>query len=51
MLDAAQTFEAEMARRRSVRDFSPEPVPVEIIEAAIRTAASAPSGAWSLTRS
>ncbi|WP_345510841.1 nitroreductase family protein [Phytohabitans houttuyneae] len=34
-----------MARRRSVRDFSPEPIPHGVLEAAIRAAASAPSGA------
>lgn len=32
-------------RRRSVRDFSAEPVARELIELAIRTAATAPSGA------
>jgi nitroreductase len=31
--------------RRTVRDFSPEPVPVELIRNAVRAAASAPSGA------
>ena len=34
-----------MATRRTVRDFSPEPVPYGLIEQAIRTAATAPSGA------
>lgn len=34
-----------MERRRTVRDFSDEPVPIEIIETAIRTAGTAPSGA------
>jgi nitroreductase len=34
-----------MRRRRTVREFSPEPVPVEVLELAIRTAGSAPSGA------
>lgn len=34
-----------MERRRSVRMFSDEPVPRSLIEAAIRTASSAPSGA------
>ncbi len=34
-----------MNRRRSVRDFSDEPVPRELIETAIRTASTAPSGA------
>lgn len=36
---------AEMRTRRSVRDFSTEPVPRYLIEAAIATAAAAPSGA------
>ncbi len=34
-----------MAARRSVRDFSPEPVPRELIELAVATANTAPSGA------
>lgn len=34
-----------MRARRSVRDFSPAPVPFEIIEHAVRTAGTAPSGA------
>ncbi len=34
-----------MDRRRSVREFSDEPVPRELIETAIRTASTAPSGA------
>jgi nitroreductase len=34
-----------MNERRSVRDFSSEPVPRELIETAIRTAGTAPSGA------
>ena len=38
-------FAAWMGRRRTVRHFSPEPVPREIIDAAIEVAASAPSGA------
>jgi iodotyrosine deiodinase len=41
----ARTFRAEMATRRSVRHFSPEPVPAGIIDDCIATAASAPSGA------
>jgi nitroreductase len=41
----AEAFRALMARRRTVRDFSDRPVPREIVEAAVRTAASAPSGA------
>jgi nitroreductase len=38
-------FASSMARRRSVRHFSSEPVPRELIELAIRAAAAAPSGA------
>lgn len=34
-----------MSLRRSVRDFSPEPVPRVLIEKAIQTASTAPSGA------
>lgn len=45
MLAVANTFADTMATRRSVRDFSPEPVPLKVIEAAIRAAATAPSGA------
>jgi nitroreductase len=41
----AEGFFEEMRRRRSVRDFSPRPVPREVIEACLRTAGSAPSGA------
>ncbi len=36
---------AELARRRTTRDFSDEPVPRELIELAIRSAGTAPSGA------
>lgn len=38
-------FFAEMDRRRSVRMLSDEPVPLQLIETAIRTASTAPSGA------
>jgi nitroreductase len=41
----AQAFAARLKQRRTCRDFSPEPVPREIIEAAIAAAGSAPSGA------
>jgi nitroreductase len=34
-----------MDRRRTVRDFSPEPVPFDLIERAIHAAGTAPSGA------
>lgn len=45
MRTRAEEFQSEMARRRSVRMLSDEPVPLDIIEAAIRTASTAPSGA------
>lgn len=38
-------FHAEIRRRRSVRDFSPRPVPRDIIEQALLAAGTAPSGA------
>ncbi|HLL52644.1 MAG TPA: nitroreductase family protein [Myxococcaceae bacterium] len=44
-LARAQAFRADMARRRSVRDFSTEPIPEGVLEEAIACAASAPSGA------
>ena len=43
--DRAITFHAEMHRRRTVRDFSAEPVPRDVIESCLRTAGCAPSGA------
>lgn len=45
MLERARAFFREMDRRRSVRDFSDRPVPRELVEMAIRTASTAPSGA------
>jgi len=45
MLARARNFHAEMERRRTVREFSSEPVPRELLELAIRTASTAPSGA------
>jgi nitroreductase len=41
----ARAFHDEMQQRRTTRHFSPEPVPRDLIEWAIRTAGSAPSGA------
>ncbi len=35
----------ELERRRSVRHFSPEPVPLEVLDDCIRAAGTAPSGA------
>jgi iodotyrosine deiodinase len=44
-LERARAFHEEMSRRRTTRHFSTEPVPRELIELAIRTAGTAPSGA------
>ncbi|NJL93008.1 MAG: nitroreductase family protein [Anaerolineae bacterium] len=44
-LARSREFLAQMQTRRSVRDFSREPVPYELIENAIATAGRAPSGA------
>ena len=44
-LQRSRQFRDRMLTRRTVRDFSPQPVPFELIENAIRAAASAPSGA------
>lgn len=45
MIAASRTFYLEMKRRRSVREFSPRPVPDEVIANAILAAGTAPSGA------
>lgn len=45
MLARARTFESELQRRRTIRQFSDRPVAREIIEACVRAAGSAPSGA------
>ncbi|MDE2645663.1 MAG: nitroreductase family protein [Bacteroidota bacterium] len=45
MLARAKQFRALMQQRRSVRTFSSRPVPRELIEQAILTAGTAPSGA------
>lgn len=34
-----------MARRRTIREFSPDPIPKEVLENAVRAAGTAPSGA------
>jgi nitroreductase len=41
----AHSFYDLLRTRRTVRDFSPEPVPFHLVETAIKTASSAPSGA------
>ena len=45
MQQRAHDFREELATRRSVRDFSSDPIPAGVLEDAIATAASAPSGA------
>ena len=45
MQAGARAFHVTMQSRRTVRDFSPRPVPREIIETALRTAGTAPNGA------
>jgi iodotyrosine deiodinase len=44
-LSRSEEFLARMRTRRTVRDFSTQPVPFELIRNAIATAATAPSGA------
>ena len=45
MLERANSFAAELARRRTTRHFSSRSVNREVIEACLRAAGSAPSGA------
>ena len=45
MLSRAESFLDNCKRRHSIRSFSDRPVPKEIIEACIKTAGTAPSGA------
>ena len=45
MIAAARHFLETLSKRRSVRDFSPDPIPDEIVSIAIEAAAAAPSGA------
>ena len=45
MQERAAAFKATMVRRRTVRDFSDEPVPREVIEDALLAAGTAPNGA------
>lgn len=45
MLRRAREFHADIARRRTVRDFDSRPVPRELIEHCLRAAGTAPSGA------
>ncbi len=45
MLERARAFHREMDQRRTTRHFATDPVPRELIELAILTAGTAPSGA------
>lgn len=44
-LEASQKFYEQMDQRRSVREFSDQPVDIKVIENIIKTASTAPSGA------
>ena len=45
MRERLHEFYADVNRRRTVRNFSPRPVPRDIIEVALKAAGTAPSGA------
>lgn len=45
MQERAAAFYQQLRRRRSVRDYSPRPVPMDVIENCLRSAGVAPSGA------
>jgi nitroreductase len=45
MIKRAQYFYTKMNERRSVRDFSNQSIPLEVIENIVKTASTAPSGA------
>jgi len=45
MLERARDFRADVDARRSVRDFSTDPVPRAVIDECLRAAGCAPSGA------
>lgn len=45
MVERARAFKTDLARRRTVRQFSARPVPRGVIEDCLLTAGSAPSGA------
>ena len=45
MKERMEEFHALMTKRRTIRDFADKPVPQSLIETAIRTAGTAPSGA------
>jgi nitroreductase len=45
MRERGAAFHAELRRRRTVRDYSPRPVPRDVIETCLLAAGTAPSGA------
>lgn len=45
MAERAAAFYRDLNRRRTVREFSPKPIPPGVIEDCLRTAGTAPSGA------
>ena len=45
LVEKSEMFFDKMNSRRTVRTFSSEPIPIEVIENAIKTAGTAPSGA------
>ncbi len=45
MVARARHFRDELRRRRTVRDYAPDPVPQEVIDACIEAAGTAPNGA------
>jgi iodotyrosine deiodinase len=45
MATRAEAFAVELSRRRTVRDFSDRPIPPGVVDACLRAAGSAPSGA------
>lgn len=45
MARRADAFLADLRRRRTIRDFSPRPVPRAVVEDCLRAAGTAPSGA------
>jgi iodotyrosine deiodinase len=45
MIETARVFRDTLRLRRTVREFSSEAVPAEVIDLALEAAASAPSGA------
>ena len=45
MIQRSQSFLSEISTRRTVREFSSKPIPLEVVENCIKSAGTAPSGA------